>query len=482
MNGAVDDWIAQYGAALAAYVATPSEAGLTCAYELGRRALALDLGIGALVDTHGHAVGAALPADAVALVQRTSDFLREALAPFEMGLRGYREANALLKRLNDTLEQRVEERSAALRAADRRKNEFLATLAHELRNPLAPVRAAVEILRAARPGGPEAGQATAIIERQVSGMARLIDDLMDVSRISQGKFTLRRERVELARVVADAIETSRPLITAAGHDLVVDLPAEPIHLDADPTRLAQVFLNLLNNAAKYTEPGGRIRLSAVHAGEQVAVTVTDSGIGIPANKLAGVFDLFAQVEESRTRSQGGLGIGLALVRRLVEMHGGTVEATSAGEGQGSSFRVRLATVPAPVAGPQRATPQPATHLRVLVVDDNRDAADTLALLLQLTGNTVQTAYDGATAVRAAGEFRPQVAILDIGLPQLNGHEAARAIRAEPWGTGMHLIALTGWGQDEDRLRSQESGFDRHLVKPIDPAALLTLLAKIATGG
>jgi CheY-like chemotaxis protein len=319
------------------------------------------------------------------------------------------------------------------------------------------------------------------MDRQVLQMARLVEDLLDVARITTGKLELRREPVELARVIKNAVDASRPLIEQMGHDLSVTLPPQPVHLDADLVRLTQVFLNLLNNAAKYTEQGGRIWLSAEQRGSDAIVKVKDTGIGIPAGKLPRVFDMFAQVEESLGRSQGGLGLGLTLVKRLTEMHDGSVEVKSDGPGQGSEFTVRLPVVVCPA---DRMSPLAKDELaeaalrRILVVDDNRDAADSLGMMLRLLGNKVQTAYDGHTAVQMAEGFRPDVVLLDIGLPKLDGHEVCRRIREQPWGSGMVLIAVTGWGQEEDKLRSQEVGFNFHMVKPIDPAALAKLLAEM----
>jgi PAS domain S-box-containing protein len=375
----------------------------------------------------------------------------------------------------------ITERKAAeeaLQEADRRKDEFLAALAHELRNPLAPVRNALHLLQQAGNDGTAVEQARGVMERQVAQLARLVDDLLDVSRIARGKLELRRQRVELAVVVGNAVEASRPLIDQMGHELTVTLPPEPVYLDIDPVRVTQVLSNLLNNAAKYTDRGGRIGLSAERQGSDAVVAVRDTGVGIPADKLPHVFEMFTQVEGSSARAQGGLGLGLTLVKRLTEMHGGSVEARSGGPGRGSEFVVRL-----PVAlGPGADRPPPggetaaALPRRVLVVDDNRDGADSLAMILRLLGNEVRVAYDGAEAVRAAEAFRPDVILLDIGLPKLNGHETARRIRREPWGGRVVLIAVTGWGHEEDRRRSQEAGFDFHLVKPVDPYALMKLLA------
>jgi signal transduction histidine kinase len=358
----------------------------------------------------------------------------------------------------------------ALQDADRRKDVFLATLAHELRNPLAPIRNAVQILRVKGPPVPELEWARGVIDRQMQLMTTLIDDLLDISRIALGKLELRKERVALATVVRGAVETSRPLIDRLGHELVIALPPDPIPLEADLTRLAQVFVNLLNNAAKYSERGGRIRLTAERQGSDAVVSITDTGIGIPADKLPHVFEMYTQVDRALDRSEGGLGIGLALVKQLVAMHGGSIEAHSDGPGRGSEFVVRLPIdLSAQLKRQRGPEPEPAatpSGLRILVVDDNRDAADSLSVLLRFMGNEPRTAYDGIEAVAAAGEFQPDVVLLDIGLPRLNGYGAAQRIREQPWGKHMVLIALTGWGQEDDRKRSKEAGFDDHMVKPV----------------
>ncbi len=372
----------------------------------------------------------------------------------------------------------VKRMEAALREDARRKNEFLATLAHELRNPLAPLRTGLQVLRLAKdPAAQE--EARAMMERQLGQMVRLIDDLLDIGRISRNKLELRKARIPLAAVVENAVETARPLLDAKGHTLTVTLPPEPVFLDADLTRLAQVFWNLLNNAAKYTDPGGRVELSARRDGAEVVVTVRDTGIGIPAEALPDLFRLFSQVDNSLERSQGGLGIGLALVKGLVEMHGGTVAVSSAGVGQGSEFLVRLPVAPAEGEAPTPTTAErtsgPARR-RVLVVDDNRDGAASLGMMLSLLGHDTRTAHDGLQALELAGAFRPDVILLDIGLPRLNGYEAARRLRAQPWGREVLLVAVTGWGQEEDKRRALEAGFDFHLVKPVEPAALAKLLA------
>jgi PAS domain S-box-containing protein len=376
-----------------------------------------------------------------------------------------------------TERKRIEE---ALRQADRRKDEFLATLAHELRNPLAPLRNGLEIMRIARSDPSVIEQAQHMMERQLGQMVRLIDDLLDLSRITLGKVELRLERVALASVVQSALEISRAPIEAGGHRLTVTLPPESVHLMADATRLAQVLANLLNNSAKYTEPGGQIWLSAQREGERVVLRVRDTGVGIPAHLLPAVFDLFVQAERSLDRAQGGLGVGLTLVKRLVEMHGGTVEAHSAGPGQGSEFVVRLpALLIAAARGEEgrerRADAARFAPRRILVADDNEDAAASMAMMLSLLGHEVRTVHDGAAAVEAAVEFRPDIALLDIGMPRVDGLEAARRIRAQPEGTRLILVALTGWSQPEDQRRSQEAGFDHHLVKPADMEALRALL-------
>jgi PAS domain S-box-containing protein len=369
----------------------------------------------------------------------------------------------------------------ALQEADRRKDEFLATLAHELRNPLAPIRNAVELLRRADGSADLIGQASRIMERQVGQMVRLVDDLLDISRITQRKIQLRKERVELAAVVQSAVEECRPLIGAQSHDLTITLPPDPIYLEADLTRLGEVFANLLDNAAKYSEKGGRIWLTAQRQGAEVVVSVRDTGIGIAAEHLPHIFEMFSQVTPALERSQGGLGIGLALVKGLVELHGGSVEAHSGGTGLGSEFTVRLPIVDAPVQATQKSDDIGEKSgfgkgCRILIADDRRDSVDSLAMMLRLAGHDIQTAHDGLEAVQAAATFRPDVALLDIGMPRMNGYEAARHIRQQEWGKKVVLVALTGWGQEEDKRRATEAGFDHHLTKPVEPAALEKLLA------
>jgi PAS domain S-box-containing protein len=366
----------------------------------------------------------------------------------------------------------------ALREADRRKDNFLATLAHELRNPLVPIRNAVEVLRLKGPAEPESQTAREMIDRQVHQMVHLIEDLLDVSRINRNKLKLRREPVELGALLRHAVEPVRPLIDASGHQFTMALPPETIGLDADPVRLVQVFSNLLHNAVKYTERGGQIRLTAERRGSEVLVSVRDTGIGIPREHLPRMFQMFSQVAPALERSQSGLGIGLWLVRALTELHGGHVEARSEGPGHGSEFIVHLPVVELPAAPPRPAevpAPVPARRCRVLVADDHQDNADSLGMMLRVMGHEVRTAHDGYEAVQAAAAFRPEVALLDIGMPKMNGFEAARHIRERPWGREIALIAMTGWGQEEDRRRSLEAGFDQHVVKPVDPHRLQGLL-------
>ena len=370
----------------------------------------------------------------------------------------------------------------ALKEASRRKDEFLATLAHELRNPLAPLRNGLEVMKLAANDASAVEKSRAMMERQLAQMVRLIDDLLDVSRISRGLIKLNKRRVALSGVVQQAVETSRPLIDGNEHELIVRVPSEPIFVVAEVTRLAQVFSNLLNNAAKYTERRGRIALAVERQGDQALVRVRDNGIGIASSMLPKLFEMFTQDEDAQERSQGGLGIGLSLVKRLVEMHGGTVSAHSEGPGMGSEFIVRL---PIAVAGPATASARPnsaslvkAAGRRILVVDDNRDAAFSLSMMLDLMGNETRVAYDGLEALDVAATFRPDVIVLDIGMPKLNGYDAARRVREAPWGRDVALIALTGWGQIEDRRRSRSAGFDAHLTKPIDPQALEKLLAEL----
>ncbi len=375
------------------------------------------------------------------------------------------------------VERQKERAERRLRRIDRRKNEFLATLAHELRNPLAPIRNAAEYVRMSADAQPDLREASELIDRQVGHLSRLVDDLLDVARIARGKLQLRRERVALEEVVRTAVETARPLIDAAGHELAIRLPAEPVTLDGDMVRLSQVLLNLLSNAARYSDAGSHIELVAERSGDEVMIRVRDDGQGIPAERLPDLFEMFVQGE--RSSDQGGLGIGLSLVRSLVEMHGGRVSARSDGPGKGSEFEVRV-----PVAvddGTARAAAGRARETvpsrRVLIVDDNEDAAVSLEMLLSRAGHEVRCTFDSRGALEAATGFGPEVILLDIGLPDLDGYETCRRLRADPGARDALLVAVTGWGQEEDRRRALDAGFDEHMTKPVDPAALRELLAR-----
>jgi signal transduction histidine kinase len=405
-----------------------------------------------------------------------------------------------LEALNRELERRVSERTAALeasaarllvsderlRAADRRKDEFLATLAHELRNPLAPIRTATQLLRSETLSAEQRVKTHDVIERQVEQLVRLIDDLMDVSRITRGQITLRRDPMDLRDAVARAIETVRPLLDAKRQTLEIELPEKPLGVSGDLNRLGQVLGNLLDNAAKYSAEGARIQLRARAEDDEAVISVKDEGEGIPADKLEQVFELFAQLKTPADRAGSGLGIGLALVRRIVELHGGSVVALSEGVGRGSEIVVRLQLAAARKAAPAGgdggllATRKIAPR-RILVVDDNRDAADSLGMLLKLAGQDVSVVYDGREALDKAAQFAPDVVLLDLAMPQLDGHETARRIREQPWGKSIALVAVSGWGQRQDRRRTAESGFAAHLVKPVGEAELLLLLERIAAG-
>jgi len=410
----------------------------------------------------------------------------------------YRKTFAL-HRLNEQLEQRVAERTAelerdlaerkrleqALVAADRRKDEFLAVLAHELRNPLAPVRTAVDTMWLRPIEDATVLQCRDVIGRQVEHLTRLVDDLMDVSRITRGNIRLERKPVEIADIVRRAVETHQPLLVSRHHQLVVELPPEPLVVEGDVTRLAEAVGNLLNNAAKYTEEKGRItlRVTASASSRDVRISIKDTGLGIPPEMLPSVFEMFTQIDHTLHRSQGGLGIGLALVRELVEMHGGRVEGFSDGLGKGSEFVLTLPLRPDLVVAAAAAARVPAPiddsglPCRILVVDDNRDAAQSLAVMLRLSGGEVEveTAHDGAQALRIAERFRPSLVLMDIGMPGMSGFDVARRIRSQPWGSRVRLVAQTGWGQDQDRQRAHEAGFDEHLTKPIDYLALMQLM-------
>jgi signal transduction histidine kinase/ActR/RegA family two-component response regulator len=382
------------------------------------------------------------------------------------------------KRLADNLRTLA----ANLAEADRRKTEFLALLAHELRNPLAPISNAVQTLRLADNDPVTIRATTGMLARQVAQMVRLVDDLLDMSRITRGKIELRSEPTELAPIVTQAVEAVRPMYENLQHQLMVTVPSEPIFLNADRARLAQVIGNLLNNAGKFTEKGGQIALTVTVEGQTVEIRVRDNGVGIAPEDQARVFDMFSQVDTSLERSRDGLGIGLTLVRNLVEIHGGTVSVQSDGHGRGSEFTVRLpllVDIPESHAPTRSVAPPTTARRRVLIVDDSEDGAESLALLLQVAGHETQAAYDGYEAVAIAERMRPDAILLDIGLPGLNGYDVCRRIRQTTWGAHVLMVALTGWGQDDDRQRSRDAGFDQHLVKPVDHDVLLSLLATLS---
>ncbi len=418
--------------------------------------------------------------------------------------RSLQHANADLAAANRSLQSEICERTRAeqaLKEADRHKDEFLAMLAHELRNPLAPIHNAVELMRLKPLGDPQLHWAREVIARQLMSLTRLVDDLLDVSRITRGKINLTRQVVELEALISRAVETVHPLLDEHEHQLTLELPELGVKVFGDPTRLTQAIANVLGNAAKYTDNGGQISVSAVVCGTDVEIRIRDNGIGIRPELLPHVFELFTQLDRNDGRTQGGLGIGLALVQRLVQMHGGEVTARSEGQGRGAAFTIRLpllqeepesaaasrdltpdalpsgaemASVVTPLvaAGAQRLT------RRILIADDNNDALESLATLLQLSGHEVYTATNGGTALQSAERHLPEVALLDIGMPLLDGYEVAKRIRAQPWGQRITLVALTGWGQDSDRRRSREAGFDSHLVKPLDLETLTDLLARL----
>ena len=398
-----------------------------------------------------------------------------------------KQAAAALREAHDDLERRVAARTAeldaansALQQADRRKDEFLATLAHELRNPLAPLRNGLQVMRLAGADADVVERARAMMERQLTQIIRLVDDLLDVNRISRGTFILRIERANLADIVHHAMETCGPPIEEKQHRLTVTMPPVPIYVDVDSARLSQALCNLLVNAAKFTPNGGQIWLDMRRAGGDAVISIKDSGVGISADMLDKVFEMFTQLDRSLETSQAGLGIGLSIVQRLVEMHGGSVEAKSAGLGTGSEFILKLPVAVVQAHDFERintpASVGNGNSRRILIADDNEDAADSLAMMLSMMGNETRTAPDGLAALAVGAAFAPEIVLLDIGMPKLNGYDAARRIRGEPWGERLILVALTGRSQDEDRRLSHEAGFDFHLVKPVEPAALEKLLA------
>ena len=412
-------------------------------------------------------------------VSGTIVVLRDA-APRLAAERALREKQeAAQRRVEEELRRRAEE----IAAADRRKDQFLAMLAHELRNPLAPIRNAVELMRQVETIDPSFQPAREMVERQVKNLAHLVDDLLDVSRITQGSIRLRKEVVDLKTILERSVDATRPLIESRAHTLTLNLPREPVRLEADPTRLEQVVANLLNNAAKYTMPGGSITLSGALEGKEAVIRVRDNGIGVPPDVLGRVFEPFVQSDGSLARTEGGLGIGLTLVRSLVEMHGGAVEANSPGLGQGSEFLVRLpvrVSQTAETTASEEPAPRPlARPVHVLVVEDNVDAAESLATLLRVWGHDVQVVHDGLEAIDAAREQRPEVVLLDIGLPGLDGYQVARRLREDVGLESSLLVAMTGYGQPEDRRRSREAGIHHHFVKPVEPLVLRNLLADVA---
>ena len=396
-------------------------------------------------------------------------------------------ANAELERANRSLQSEVAERARAeqaLKEADQHKDEFLAMLAHELRNPLAPILSAVQLMRMKPVTDPQLSWSRDVIERQLAHLTRLVDDLLDVARITRGRINLSREPIELGTLVARAVEIVQPLIQERGHQFTTEIPDGTLRVNADPLRLTQALGNVLGNAAKYTERQGHISLSVHRQGTEVEIRVRDNGIGIPAEILPRIFDLFTRLDRRSDHPHSGLGIGLALVRRLLQMHDGTISAHSEGTGRGSEFVIRLPLLPEAsrsVNGRQPAATTadaPPARRRILVADDNADALQTLATVLELSGHEVFSAPNGSLALECAERHLPEVALLDIGMPLLDGYEVARRIRAQAWGKRITLVALTGWGQDSDRRRSREAGFDSHLVKPLDLAKLTELLARL----
>src|ERR1700683_3396801 len=379
-------------------------------------------------------------------------------------------------------EQRLRASEEALQDADRRKDEFLALLAHELRNPLAPIRYALAANKKEGRAPEQQKRAEEVIERQVTHMSRLLDDLLDVSRITRGTLELKKSPTQMTLIVGSAIEPPRPILDSKHHALALDLPKQAVQLDADPVRLAQVFSNILINAAKYTDPGGRIQLRATQRGGELEVAISDNGIGISDDMKPRLFTLFSQAQSAMGRSEGGLGVGLSLVRGLVSLHGGSVEAFSEGAGKGSEFIVRIPVgtqSERPESDAATDAPVPGAGLKILVVDDSRDAADTCAILLELSGHHVQTAYTAQRALELAEIFRPHLFLLDIGLPDLDGYQLARKIRGTSWGRGAVLIAVTGWGQEADRRRAFEAGFDHHLTKPIAAETVESLMQSVS---
>jgi signal transduction histidine kinase len=420
-----------------------------------------------------------------ARVTRRTEALQKSTEELSAEVQERRRAEDALRSAQEELERRVAERTAELRAAnarladaDRRKDEFLAMLAHELRNPLAPIRNAVSLLRKRPVVDPAIGQMSTMLDRQVNHLAQLVDDLMDVARITSGKIELRPAPTELGDLVRRTVDAVRPILDERRHRLTVQVPEEPLWVRGDPVRLEQILTNLVQNAAKYTPPGGRIGISLEQSGEEAELRVTDTGMGIRPEMLPRIFDMFQQGDRLQGKLIEGLGIGLTLVRNLVGLHGGTVEAKSEGLGRGSEFIIRL-PLTAPGSAARPTSPRPERRPRtVLVVDDNKDAATSLAAVLQHEGHDVRLAYDGPAALEAVAAAKPQVVLLDIGMPGMDGYEVARRMRQSPGFDATPIIALTGFGSADDHRRSREAGFDQHLTKPVDPEALLDLLARV----
>jgi PAS domain S-box-containing protein len=384
-----------------------------------------------------------------------------------------------LHRQTETLRRQAE----ALKEADRRKDEFLALLGHELRNPLAPIRNGLHILLLPDVDHASVRQVKDMMEKQVNHLTRMVDDLLDVSRITRGRIQLRKEPVELSRAVSYAVESVRPLVESQNHTLTVSLPPAAVHVEADPTRFEQILVNLLNNALKYTRPGGQVALIAEREGDEAVIRVRDNGIGIPAELLPKVFDLFTQVEESLERSQGGLGIGLTLVKNLVELHGGRVSAHSEGPDKGSEFVVRLPVLTQRTNEPEAPRAKPSADsrkLRVLVVDDSKDSAQSIKILLEISGHEVRTVHDGYAALEVYRTDRPDAVLLDVGLPGLTGYEVARQLRREQGDHRPLIVAVSGFGQEEDKRHAHEAGFDFHMTKPVDPTKLVALIASASS--
>ncbi|MBI3948542.1 MAG: response regulator [Armatimonadetes bacterium] len=540
---------AECAAALRDYIELQSEAALEHAYGIGRQAMVEGLGVVDVAMVHQEALSAVLavaerpgngrqgagdrstqpaapapglpPSNRTTTAARAAEFLAECLSPFEMELRGFREANrhlreevaeraraeAEVRQLNEGLERRVAERTAELAAADRQKDRFLAFLSHELRNPLAAIGSAARLIQAYLPANPTLRSARDVIDRQVQHMTRLLEDLLDVSRVAHGKVELRKDPVDLVSIVRQAARVVEPTMQARRHEFSVSLSPGPLRVEGDPARLCQILINILDNAAKYTGDGGTIRLeaqceelaarsaepgaesgppgtpppgsAALPSPRFAVIRVRDNGIGIAPELLPRVFNLFVQANASPAHSQGGLGLGLSLVRSLAEMHGGSVAACSEGRGQGSEFVVRLPLTSAGLeercAELAAAGNTPHCH-RILVVDDNADFAEMLAALLETCGHEVRVAPDGAAALEAAARFRPSVVLLDLGLPGMSGHEVARCLRERMEPGDARLIAISGYGQEEDRRRSRQAGFDEHLTKPVGLDELAPLLA------